>query len=186
MHNREQGEGKNWKRKFFRLNFSCLDLKYELFHFCCYTSSCKKCTLKKFCTYLQMRDLSQMYSKMPSGPGSNYIFVLLIVCHWSSVIDNPWRSEDPWPGSSKPSIRAKGRPFGGVASLDQEGSKASPPAPPHLKSKQPLFPADATAVMGLKIDLQSFCSSTAGPAADAGADGQAERPREAQGRRAGC
>lgn len=66
------------------------------------------------------------------------------------------------------------------------GRRASPAAPPHHKSKQPLFPADATAGMGLKIDLQSFCSSTAGPAADAGADAQAERPRAAQGRRAGC
>ena len=32
---------------------------------------------------------------------SNHILVLLIVCHWSYVINNPWRSEDPWPGSFK-------------------------------------------------------------------------------------
>lgn len=34
----------------------------------------------------------------------------------------------------------------------------------HYKRKQPLFRADATAELGLKIDLRSFCSSTADPA----------------------
>lgn len=44
------------------------------------------------------------------------------------------------------------------------------PLPPRInKSKQPLCPADATAGLGLEIDLRSFCSSTAGPLADAGA-----------------
>lgn len=32
----------------------------------------------------------------------------------------------------------------------------------HYKSKQPPFAADATAALGLKIDLRSFCSSSAG------------------------
>lgn len=43
------------------------------------------------------------------------------------------------------------------------------PSSTHYKSKQPHFLADATARLRLEIDLRSFCSSTAGPLAHAGA-----------------